>query len=150
MNANGTTATDGASFGRRRLAPLSLRCAAWFSVSFLAAATLATASCSRGSGTQANNEQAQAPALDGTLLRAVGKAIQPCIRAHQTPQASMYTAMLRLDRRPSGTAAATFLDGRSGGHEAFESCAVKAIDGAAIAIATTTTMPVGFDFGPER
>jgi hypothetical protein len=141
MNANGTTtATNGASFGRRRLH--------WvfptFALCFLVMA------CARGSGTQASNEQAQSQALDPTLLRAVGRAVQPCIRAHQTPTSSLYTAQLRLERQPSGTAAATFLPGRAAGHEAFEACAVKAIDGAAIALPQTTTMPVAFDFGPER
>ena len=139
MNANGTTtATNGASFGRRRLH--------WAFPGF--ALCLMVISCSRGSGTQASNEQAQA--LDPTLLRAVGRAVQPCIRAHRTPTSSLYTAQLRLERQPSGTAAATFLPGRAAGHEAFEACAVKAIDGAAITLAQTTTMPVGFDFGPER
>lgn len=142
MNANGTTtAPNGASFGRRRL---DLLLSFAFCFSFVA--------CSRGSGTQASNEQAQAQAqaIDATLVRAVGSALQPCIRAHRTPAASLYTAQLRLERRPSGTAAATFLAERTTGHEAFEACAVKAIDGAAIAIAQTTTLPVAFDFGPER
>jgi hypothetical protein len=139
MNANGTTtATDGASFGRRRL---------HLSFSSFAFCLLVMA-CARGSGTQASNEQAQT--LDPTLVRAVGRAVQPCIRAHQTPTSSLYTAQLRLERQPTGTAAATFLPGRSAGHEAFEACAVKAIDGAAITLAQSTTMPVGFDFGPER
>jgi hypothetical protein len=141
MNANGPkTATNGASFGRRRL-HLS-----FFSFAFC----LLVISCARGSGTQASNEQAQQQALDPTLVRAVGRAVQPCIRAHQTPTSSLYTAQLRLERQPSGTAAATFLPGRSAGHEAFEACAVKAIDAAAITLAQSTTMPVGFDFGPER
>jgi hypothetical protein len=143
MNANGTTtATNGASFGRRRLGYL------FVSFGFV---LISFAACTR-SGTQESNEQAQAQAqtLDPALARAVGNAVQPCIRAHRTPTSSVYTAQLRLERRPAGTAMASFLAGRTAGHDAFEACAVKAIDGAAIALAQSTTMPVAFDFGPER
>jgi len=146
MNANGTTtATIGASFGRRRLACLL--------VSFGFA--IAFGACTR-SGTQESNEQAQAQQaqaqqpIDPALARAVGNAVQPCIRAHRTPKSSVYTSMLRLERQPSGTAAATFLAGGTPGHQPFEACAVKAINGAAIALAQSTMMPVAFDFGPER
>jgi hypothetical protein len=151
MNANGTTtATNGASFGRRRLAYLL--------VSFGFA--IAFGACTR-SGTQESNEQAQAQQaqaqqaqaqqpIDPALARAVGNAVQPCIRAHRTPKSSIYTSMLRLERQPSGTAAATFLAGGTPGHQPFEACAVKAINGAAIALAQSTMMPVAFDFGPER
>jgi hypothetical protein len=144
MNANGTTtAPNGASFGRRRLDHLFI----FTSFSF---ALLAFPACTR-SGTQESNEQAQAQqAIDPALARAVGNAVQPCIRAHRTPASAIYTAQLRLERRPAGTAAATFLAGHTAGHDAFEACAVKAIDGAAIALARSTTMPVAFDFGPER
>jgi hypothetical protein len=145
MNANGTTpATDGASFGRRRLVR-------FFSLSFFGFVLIALGACTR-SGTQESNQQAQAqaPIIDPALARAVGNAVQPCIRAHRTPKPSVYTAMLRLERQPGGTAAATFLAGGTAGHEAFEACAVKAIDGAAIALPRTTLMPVAFDFGPER
>jgi hypothetical protein len=88
--------------------------------------------------------------VDPALARAVGAALQPCIRAHKTPTSSVYTAQLRLERQPAGTAAAIFAGERTPGHEAFETCAVKAINGAAIAIPQTTTLPVAFDFGPER
>ena len=88
--------------------------------------------------------------MDPALARAVGAALQPCIRAHKTPTSSVYTAQLRLERQPAGTAVAIFAGERTPGHGAFESCAVKAINGAAIAIPQTTTLPVAFDFGPER
>jgi hypothetical protein len=148
MNANGaTTATDGASSGRR---PLVLR----FSLLFFSFAFgLLAPGCTR-SGTQDENQRAQSappPAtVDPALARAVGAALQPCIRAHKTPTPSVYTAQLRLERRPVGTAAAMFTGARTPGHEAFETCAVKAIDTAAIPIPQTTTLPVAFDFGPER
>jgi hypothetical protein len=146
MNANGTTtATNGASFGRRRLGYLFVS----FSFGFVLSASTA---CTR-SGTQESNEQqaqAQPQTIDPALARAVGNAVQPCIRAHRTPKSSIYTAQLRLERQPAGTAAASFLAGRTAGHDAFEACAVKAIDGAAIALARSTTMPVAFDFGPDR
>ena len=75
--------------------------------------------------------------------------MQPCIRAHKAPTSSVYTAQLRLERQAAGTAVAIFAGERTPGHEAFEACAVKAINGAAIAIPQTTTLPVAFDFGPE-
>jgi len=157
MNAKGTTtAANGASFGRRplgsrfpRLSLLSFAVELGFVFAF---ASLGPA-CTR-SGTQEENQRAQAQpppaAVDPALARAVGAALQPCIRAHKTPTSSVYTAQLRLERQPAGTAAAIFAGERTPGHEAFEACAVKAINGAAIAIPQTTTLPVGFDFGPER
>jgi hypothetical protein len=149
MNANGTAAaTSGASFGRRRLGP---RSSLLFLLSF--AFGLLGPACTR-SGTQEENQRAQAQpppaAVDPALARAVGAALQPCIRAHKAPTSSVYTAQLRLERQPAGTAVAIFAGERTPGHEAFEACAVKAINGAAIAIPQTTTLPVAFDFGPER
>jgi hypothetical protein len=146
MNENGTiTATDGASLGRRRLASL-LNFNFVFNVVLVAA--LVSPACSR-SGTQ-GNEQAQAPlTVDPALARAVAAALQPCIRAHKTPTSSVYTAQLRLERQPAGTAAATFTGERTAGHADFETCAVKAINAAAITLPQTTTLPVAFDFGPE-
>jgi len=146
MNANGTTtATNGASFGRRRLA-IS------FAFAFGLLSLEVVPACTR-SGTQEENQRAQAQppaAVDPALARAVGAAVQPCIRAHKTPTSSVYTAQLRLMRQPAGTATAAFAGERTPGHEAFEACAIKAINGAAIAIPQTTTLPVAFDFGPER
>ena len=146
MNANGTTtATNGASFGRRRL---DLDSPTSFALSVvaiaLAVATLAVAGCSR-SGTKDEN----AP-VDPALARAVHRAVQPCIRAHQTLKSPLYMAQLRLERAPSGTATATFRGERTPGHEAFEACAVKAIGDAAIPLAQTTTLPAAFDLGPAR
>ena len=148
MNANGTTAaTNGASFGRRRLGHRSSLLLLSFAFGLVGPA------CTR-SGTQEENQRAQAQpppaAVDPALARAVGAALQPCIRAHKTPTSSVYTAQLRLERQPAGTAVAIFAGERTPGHEAFEACAVKAINGAAIAIPQTTTLPVAFDFGPER
>jgi hypothetical protein len=80
----------------------------------------------------------------------VGAALQPCIRAHKTPTSSVYTAQLRLERQPAGTAVATFAGARTAGQAEFEACAVKAINAAAIPLAQTTTLPVAFDFGPEK
>ena len=151
MNANGTTsAPNGASFGRRRLdirISLLLNLVFGFGLSGLAVVP----ACTR-SGTQEENQRAQTqpPAVDPALARAVGAAVQPCIRAHKTPTSSVYTAQLRLERQPAGTATAAFAGERTPGHEAFEACAVKAINAAAIAIPQTTTLPVAFDFGPER
>jgi len=151
MIAKGTpAATDGASSGGRRL---DHRFFVLVSLS-LALGPLAGAGCTR-SGTQDDNQraaqtQAPAAAVDPALARAVGAAVQPCIRAHRTPAPSVYTAQLLLERRPAGTAAATFTGERTAGHADFEACAVKAIDAAAIAIPRTTTLPVAFDFGPER
>jgi hypothetical protein len=149
MIAKGTpTATDGASSGGRRA---DLR---FFLLAFLSLALgplAGVAGCTR-SGTQEDNQRA-APAqatVDPALARAVGAALQPCIRAHKTPAPSVYTAQLRLERRPAGTAAAAFTGERTAGHADFEACAVKAIDAAAIAIPQSTTLPVAFDFGPER
>jgi hypothetical protein len=151
MIAKGTpTATDGASSGGRRA---DIRCFLLFLLS-LAFGPLAGAGCTR-SGTQEDNQRAaetQAPQVpvDPALARAVGAALQPCIRAHKTPAPSMYTAQLRLERQPAGTAAATFTGERTAGHADFEACAVKAIASAAITLPRTTTIPVAFDFGPER
>jgi hypothetical protein len=144
MNANGTTtATNGASFGRRRLDLDSPTGFASSSVAIaLAVATLAVAACSR-SGTKDEN----AP-IDPALARAVHRAVQPCIRAHQTLKSPLYMAQLRLERAPSGTATATFRGEK--GHEAFEACAVKAIGDAAIPLPQTTTLPAAFDLGPAR
>lgn len=148
MYANGmTTATNGASFGRRRLGIRSS-----LLLGFVFGLVIGPA-CTR-SGTQEENLRAQAqpppPAVDPGLARAVGTAVQPCIRAHKTPTSSIYTAQLRLERQPTGAAAAAFTGDRTPGHDAFETCAVKAINAAAIAIPQTTTLPVAFDFGPER
>jgi len=150
MIESGTTsATDGASpHGRRRPASLLNFNFVFNVASVVLVAAVVSPACTR-SGTQ-GNEQAQAPlAVDPALARAVGAALQPCIRAHKTPTSSVYTAQLRLERQPAGTAAATFTGERTAGHADFETCAVKAIDGAAIAIPQTTTLPVAFDFGPE-
>lgn len=148
MNANGTTpATAGASFGGRRG---HLR---FFLLLSFVVAAIGAAACTRQSGTQQENQRAQTQpqqAVDPALARAVGAALQPCIRAHKTPTSSLYTAQLRLERQPAGTATATFGGERTAGHAAFETCAVKAIDAAAIPIGQTTTLPVAFDFGPEK
>ena len=148
MNANGTTpATHGASFGRRRW---HLR----FFVLLSFVVGSAGWACSRKSGTQEENQRAEQAAaqqaVDPALARAVGAALQPCIRAHKTAASSVYTAQLRLERQPAGTAVATFTGERTAGHAEFEACAVKAITGAAIPIAETTTLPVAFDFGPDK
>jgi len=148
MNANGTTtATNGASFGRRRL---DLDSPTSFALSVvaiaLAVATLAVAACSR-SGTKDENREVQ---IDPALARAVHRAVQPCIRAHQPLKSPLYMAQLRLERAPSGTATATFRGERTPGHEAFEACAVKAIGDAAIPLAQSTTLPAAFDLGPAR
>ena len=111
------------------------------------------AACTRNSGTQEENQRAQTQqqaAVDPALARAVGAALQPCIRAHKTATSSLYTAQLRLERQAAGTAVATFTGERTAGHAEFETCVVKAINGAAIPIAQTTTLPVAFDFGPEK
>jgi len=155
MNANGTTtATNGASLGRRRL---DLDSPTGFASFFgtvaiaLAVATLAVAACSR-SGTKDENAQGQGQGvqIDPALARAVHRAVQPCIRAHQTLKSPLYMAQLRLERAPSGTATAAFRGERTPGHEAFEVCAVKAIGDAAIPLAQTTTLPAAFDLGPPR
>ena len=156
MNVNGTTtATNGASFGRRRLDSCSpTRFSFSFAAIALAVATLAVAACSR-SGTKDDNAQAQGQGegrdiqIDPALVRAVHRAVQPCIRAHRTPRSSLYMAQLRLERAPSGTATATFR-GETKGQAAFEACAAKAIGDAAIPLAQTTTLPAAFDLGPER
>jgi hypothetical protein len=149
MNASGTTpATDGASFGRRRW---HIRLVVLLSLIVGSAGGVA---CTRNSGTQEQNQQQaavqQQSAVDPTLARAVGTALQPCIRAHKTATSSLYTAQLRLERQAAGTAVATFTGERAAGHAEFEVCAVKAINGAAIPIAQTTTLPVAFDFGPDK
>ena len=147
MNANGTTpATNGASSGGRRGL---LR---FFLIVSLVVGPVVGAACSRNSGTQESNQRAQAQpqAVDSTLARAVGAALQPCIRAHKTPTSSVYTAQLRLDRQASGTAVAAFAGERTAGHAEFEACAVEAINAAAIPVAQTTTLPVAFDFGPDK
>jgi hypothetical protein len=155
MNANGTTtATNGASFGRRRL---DLDSPPDFAFSFvaiaLAVATLAVVACSP-SGTKDENAQAQGQRreiqIDPALARSVHRAVQPCIRAHRALKAALYLAQLRLERAPSGKATATFRGERTPGHEAFEACAIKAIGDAAIPLAQTTTLPAAFDLGPER
>jgi hypothetical protein len=151
MNANGTTpATAGASSGRRR------GCRPFFLISIVSfvVGPAVGAACSRKSGTQEENQraqtqQAQQP-VDPALARAVGAALQPCIRAHKTPTSSVYTAQLRLERQATGTAVATFAGERTAGHAEFESCAVKAINAAAIPLPQTTTLPVAFDFGPDK
>lgn len=112
------------------------------------AAALSATACSRKSSVDA--EGAADPKIDPALARAIGRAVQPCIRAHQTPTASVYTAQLRLAREPSGTATASFLAGRSPGHEEFEACAVQAIRSAGISLAQATVLPVAFNFGPDR
>jgi len=134
MNANGTTtAPVGASCGRRR-SDFLLRIFLSFAFALF---VLADAVCSR-SGTKEENEKAAAQQqaqvqVDPALARALGHAMQ-----------------LRLERAASGAATAVFLPGRTPGHEDFEACAVKAINGAAIQIPQTTTLPVAFDFGPQK
>jgi hypothetical protein len=83
-------------------------------------------------------------------MSAVGRAVQPCIQAHHTPKSSVYTATLRLERQPSGTADAKFLADRPLAHAEFEACAVDAIRRANIPLPDATTVPVAFDFGPEH
>jgi len=151
MNANGTTtAPVGASCGRRR-SDFLLRIFLSFAFALF---VLADAVCSR-SGTKEENEKAAAQQqaqvqVDPALARALGHAMQPCIAAHPLPKSTLYTGHLRLERAASGTATAVFLPGRTPGHEDFEACAVKAINGAAIQIPQTTTLPVAFDFGPQK
>jgi hypothetical protein len=145
MNANGTTtATVGAS-PRRRRSSFCLRILLSFAL-----APWVAAACSR-SGTKEENEKAAAPVkVDPALARALADAVRPCIAAHRMPKSTLYTGHLSLERQASGTAKAMFLPGRTAGHEDFEACAVKAINGAAIPIPETTTLPVAFDFGPEH
>jgi len=148
MNANGTTpATDGASSGRRR----GFRTSLVVSILSFVVGPVVGAACSRNSGTQEENQRAQTQQpVDPALARAVGAALQPCIRAHKTPASSVYTAQLRLERQAAGTALATFAGERTAGHAEFEACAVKAINAAAIPLSQTTTLPVAFDFGPDK
>jgi hypothetical protein len=149
MNANGTTAaTIGASPRRRRSVFRPLIRPLIF-IGFVSCLGLGPA-CSR-SGTKDENDKTAVPVkVDPALAGALAQAVRPCLAAHRTPTSTLYTAHLRLDRAASGAATAMFLPGRTPGHEDFEICAVKAINGAAIKIAETTTLPVAFDFGPEH
>jgi hypothetical protein len=148
MNVDGTTtATDGAPCEMCACQPTSRgRRLSWFSL-FLA--VLSAGACLRS--TSGGAKQAQPGAeVDTVLARAIGRAVQPCIRAHQSTADSLYKAELRLEREPSGTAVASFLAGRMAGHEEFEACAVEAIHRAGIPLAHATTLPVAFNFGPNR
>ncbi|HXU03691.1 MAG TPA: hypothetical protein VN903_22150 [Polyangia bacterium] len=118
-----------------------------------AAFAFVVSGCPRSGTKEENDKAAAAPPqaqIDPALARALGHAMQPCIAAHKFPKPTLYTGHLRLERGAAGTATAMFLPGRTPGHEDFESCAVKAINAAAIQIPQTTTLPVAFDFGPEH
>jgi hypothetical protein len=115
----------------------------------MAFVTLGLAACSR-SGTKDENEQQAEARIDPALARAVGRVVQPCIRAHQSSTPSFYAAQLRMERGPTGTAVPSFMPGRTSGHEPFEACALQAIRQAGIQLKLSTTLPVAFDFGPEK
>jgi len=118
-------------------------------VFFCLLAGLSVSACLRSSSAGAKQAQRGAE-TDAVLARAVGRAVQPCIQAQQSPAGSLFTAELRLDRVPSGTAVASFLPGRKGGYEEFEACVVQAIHRAGIPLAAATTLPVAFSFGETR
>lgn len=149
MNTDGTmTGTDGASceMCACQPTPRGRRLIRWFG---LMLATLSASACLRSRSEGAKQAQRGAES-DSVLARAVGRAVQPCIRAHQTPADSLYTADLKLERGPSGTAVASFLAGRKVGHEEFEACAVQAIQQAGIQLPHPTTLPVAFDFSANH
>jgi hypothetical protein len=130
---------------------VSGRCRLRGLLGFVLTAAVLSGACSRSHSEDSKQvEGAGGTEVEPILAQAVGRAIQPCIRAHQSATAAIYTAELRLDRTPSGTAAASFLAGRSRGYEDFEACAVKAIGRASIPLATATTIPVAFDFRANR
>lgn len=118
-------------------------------VFFCLLAGFSVSACLRSSSAGAKQAQ-RGTETDAVLARAVGRAVQPCIQAQQSPAGSLFTAELRLDRVPSGTAVASFLPGRKGGYEEFEACVVQAIHRAGIPLAAATTLPVAFSFGETR